>query len=137
MRITRIMPFALICLAGCGGPSIVGKWSATAAQGTATMEFTSNTFKQISDSGSGAMAIHVEASGTYTFDGKKLMMTIQDIQVPEALKAMFTAEALKKVKEKPVELDAKLDGDKLTLTPAQGSSSMSASASGGTFTRVK
>ena len=83
------------------------------------------------------MSVHMEASGTYTYDGKKLVMTITDIQVPEQLKAMLPPDALKKAKEKPIELDAKLEGDKLTITPPQGAKAMAASASGGVFTRVK
>ncbi len=76
------------------------------------------------------------ASGTYTYDGKKLTMTVTDMQVPDQLKALITPAIMEKAKKTPAVIDVKLEGDKLTLTPEAGGSSMAA-AGAGTFTKVK
>ena len=127
MRIFRMLPLAVVCLVGCGAPSIVGKWTANINSGSSTLEFTSNTFKQTSEAGK----MKMEASGTYTYDGKQITMKITDMNVPDQLKSVID-----KVKATPVIIDAKLDGDKLTLTQ-DAAAGTAASASTGTFTRVK
>ncbi len=96
------------------------------------MEFTSNTFKQITD----ASGMHMEASGTYVYDGKKMTMTLTDIKVPDQLKAFAKPEDIAKAKATPSVVEVKLEEEKLTLTPTGGAASMGAAA-GGTFTRVK
>jgi hypothetical protein len=135
MNILRRLPVLLICLIGCGGPTIVGKWTSTASSGTATMEFTSNTFNTISDTSAMGGKMHIEASGTYTFDGKKLVMTTTNIKLPDQLKKL--APMIEQDKGKPVSIDAKLEGDKLTFSTPAGTAAGASGGAGGTFTRVK
>ena len=135
MRKLRIFVLPLIFLAGCGAPGIVGKWSTVVPQGTTTMEFTGNTFKQSSDGEGNGAKVHFEIGGTYTYDGKKITMSVTDIKLPDELKQL--AAAFDKVKEKPIIVDAKLDKDTLTLTPEPGGAAGSGAGVGGTFTRVK
>ena len=133
MRITRLLPFALLCMAGCGkGPAFVGKWTTTMPGGTTNIEFTSNTFKQTSD----FAGMHMESSGTYVSDTTKITMTITDIKMPEQFKALAKPEDIAKAKATPYVVDFKLEEEKLTLTPTGGPAAMGP-VTGGTFTRVK
>ena len=133
MRITRILPFALVCLAGCGGPSLVGKWSVSGdtkmPPGTkVTLDFTSSGFTQAADFTQMGIAIHVDTIGTYTFDGKKAKMTVTDLkfddskipaQYKELAKSQFATQTAA-AKGKTEEVDVKLDGDTATFTQKAG-----------------
>ena len=135
MRINRLLPLSFVCLIGCGGPTIVGKWSTKVREGTTTMEFTSNTFTQSSDGEANGVKMHLELSGTYTFDGKKMKMNVTAIKLPDQLKAF--AAAFDKIKEKPIDVAAKLDKDTLVLAPEAGGTGAAGAGVAGTFTRVK
>lgn len=135
MRNFGLLSLGLICVVGCSkGPTIEGKWLMTAAQGSSTMEFTSNTFKQTSDGDMGGIKIHLEASGNYTYDGKKLVMTITEMKIPDQLKAFVNEE---EVKKKPNTLEAQLVEDTLVIKPESTATGAAAQASTGTFKRVK
>ena len=140
MRIFRILPLALVCLVGCGGPSLVGKWNVSADKmppgAKLTMEFTSTGFTQSTDIVQMGTNIHVDTTGTYTFDGKKLKMTttemkMDDSKIPaqykELAKSAFSAQAAQ-AKGKTEEIDVKLDGDTATFTQPTGKA---------TLTRIK
>ena len=80
--------------------------------------------------------IHVDTTGTYTFDGKKLKMTttemkMDDSKIPaqykELAKSAFNAQAAQ-AKGKTEEIDVKLEGDTATFTQATGKA---------TLTRIK
>ncbi len=139
MRIYRALPLALVCLAGCGGPSLVGKWNMSGAGtppgSTATTDFTANTFKTNFDFNQGGMSFHVDVSGDYTFDGKKLRMTgksfnIDDSKLPAAIKSQMGA--VKGMMEKEMlktdESEIKIENDTFTMTGPKGTM---------TFTKVK
>ena len=136
MRISRLLPIALVCLVGCGGPSLVGKWTMSGAGvpsgAKTTIEFTSDKFTQVMDMDQMGMKIHVDSSGTYTFDGKKLKMKVTDIKLddsklPDAVKSMAKTQ-MEAEKGKEQEADVKLEADTATLT-AKGSTA--------TLTKVK
>ena len=141
MRITCILPLVLVCLVGCGGPSLVGKWNVAGdtkmPPGAKLMlDFKSDKFTQTTDFDQMGVKIHVDTTGTYTFDGKKLKMTVTDIklddsnipaQYKELAKSQFEAQA-GAARGKTEEIDVKLEGDTATFTQKTGTS---------TLTRVK
>lgn len=141
MRISHVLPFALVCLVGCShGPSLVGKWTVSGDKVPKSsklgMEFTSSGFTQTTDMEQMGVNIHIDTNGTYTFDGKKLKMTVTDMklddskipaQYKEIAKSGFAAQAAA-AKGKTEEIDVKLDGDTATFTQPKGSA---------TLTRVK
>jgi hypothetical protein len=133
MRNLLFLPIALVCLAGCGGPSLVGKWNVSGdkklpAGANTVIEFTSDKFTQTTDFMQMRIRVHFDIIGTYTFDGKKLKrivtdMKLDDSQIPSQFKEMarsqFSVQA-DAVKGKVEEIEVKLDGDTATLTQKDG-----------------
>lgn len=133
MRIYRMLPLALICLAGCsGGPSLAGKWNMNApgmpAGSSLITEFTSNKFTTTLDTEQMGIKLHVETSGDYTYDGKKLKMTTTDIKIDDSklpeMARKSIKEAVEKEKGKSKEGDLKLEGDKATFSAPEGTLNM-------------
>jgi hypothetical protein len=126
MRIVMLLPLALVCLVGCGGPSIDGKYSMTGEGtppgGTIVIDFKAGKFTQTMDVDQFGMKIHADTTGTYTYDGKKLKMTVTDIKVddaklPEQVKAMIKGQ-IEETKTKSQESDVKIEGEVISLTSA-------------------
>ena len=139
MRKFCVLPLALIVLAGCGGPTIVGKWNTSgpkSTEGTTLVtEFQDKTFTVNVNIEKGEQKLKFDFSGDYTFDGKKLKMTAKTVHVDDStLPAMLKSQVpmIKSGLEKQVlntqEGDAKLDGDTLTFTVGSQTT---------TFTRIK
>lgn len=127
MRIFRMLPLALVCLVGCGGPPLAGKWNMSAAGSPPgsklVTEFMADTFKVDVEFEQGGMKMKFDFSGDYTYDGKKLKMVgktvhIDESSLPAAVKGQLPM--IKSSLEKTVlttqEGDAKLEGDTLTFT---------------------
>lgn len=100
------------------------------------MDFTSSGYTQTAEFDQMGMKIHVDTLGTYTFDGKKLKMTVTDMkfddsQIPaqykEIAKSQFATQATA-AKGKTEEIDVTLDGDKATFSQKSGTA---------TLTRIK
>ena len=124
MQSFRLLPFVLVCLVGCGGPSLSGKYSVAAdgmPPGTKiVMEFNSGKYTQTVDADAMGMKLHSDTTGTYTYDGKKIVMTITDIKVgdsnlPAAAKEQMKAQ-IEAGKSKPQESEVKIDGENMTFT---------------------
>ncbi len=118
-----------LLLAGCSKPSLVGTWELKSPAMVTTMEFTDTTFKstslKIMDKKPvivNGEAIRTETSGTYTFDGKQLTLTVTDVKLPDAMKSQKTPTDMEKHTSAQ---DAELNGDKLTISPAEGSQGVS------------
>jgi hypothetical protein len=119
-----MLPFALVCLIGCGGPSIDGKYN-LAADGmppgsSLVLEFKGGNFTQVLDAENMGIKIHVDTTGTYTYDGKKLVMTekevkVDDSKLPAQLKAAIKSQ-VEASKGKVQTSDVKIEGDKIMLT---------------------
>lgn len=124
MRILSIVPFALVCLIGCGGPSLSGKYEMTAdgmPPGTKiTIEFNGGTFNQVVDADVAGMKMHSDTVGTYTYDGKKLVQTVKEVKIddsklPEQVKTGIKAQ-VEAAKGKSTEFEVKIEGEGMTLT---------------------
>ncbi|MEI7985591.1 MAG: hypothetical protein WCI55_08175 [Armatimonadota bacterium] len=124
MRIVWMLPFALISLVGCGGPTIDGKYSMTGEGtppgGKIVMDLKAGKFTQTMDVEQMGMKIHADTTGTYTFDGKKIKMTVTDIKVDDAnlpaqVKEMIKGQ-IEQTKSKTQESDVKIEGEVVTLT---------------------
>ena len=126
MRLYRALPFVLVFLAGCGGPSLGGKWTASGggvpAGAKSTIEFTDSTFKQTIEATQMGISLKIEANGTYTINDKKIKLTVNDLKLDDSqIPAAFKDQAKKQVeagKGKTQEGDLKIDGDTATITSA-------------------
>ncbi|MBS1728558.1 MAG: hypothetical protein JST51_17715 [Armatimonadetes bacterium] len=127
MRIYRALPLALVCLAGCGGPSLVGKWTmsgASAPPGAITIiEFTSDSFTQTVDMAQ-PIQVHAVGKGVYKIQGDKISMTVNDVEIddskfPEALKAAVKG-TIDKQKGQTITGTLKIEGDTATITADKG-----------------
>ncbi len=127
MRKCFALSLALLCLAGCGSPGIVGKWNmgggGVAPGSKLVTEFMANTFTVSAEVEQAGAKIKFEFSGDYTFDGKKLKMVGKSVKLDESSLpaiAKSMAATFKSSLEKAVlttqEGDAKLEGDTLTFT---------------------
>ncbi|MBS1700984.1 MAG: hypothetical protein JST12_04930 [Armatimonadetes bacterium] len=134
MRNYAVLTLAIVCLAGCGRPTLVGKWSATENGGTMTLDFTSNEMTMNMDSDALGQKFHMEMSGPYTYDGKNIHWTVDEINLPGDFKQLSAV--LEQQKGKSSDIPAKIEGDKLTLSTTSSDAMLSKSSSG-TFTRVK
>ncbi|MBS1700985.1 MAG: hypothetical protein JST12_04935 [Armatimonadetes bacterium] len=87
MRTFCCLLLPVLCMTGCGKPSLAGKWSVTGSKTvtakSATAEFKDDTFTLDTAVGSGRASIKVIASGDYTFDGKKLTMTTTAVRIDD------------------------------------------------------
>ncbi|MBI1333176.1 MAG: hypothetical protein GC165_09880 [Armatimonadetes bacterium] len=86
------------------------------------------------DSNMMGQSFHMEMSGPYTYDGKNIHWTPDTIKLPDQLQKL--ASMFDQQKGKPVDIPAKIEGDKLTLSTTSSDAMLSKSSSG-TFTRVK
>jgi hypothetical protein len=139
MRFLRVLPLTLICLAGCGTPSLVGKWNmsggSTPPGSKLVAEFMASTFTVNAEVEQAGSNVKFAFSGYYTFDGKKLKMTgqylnLDESTLPAAAKGMIPLikSSLEKALLTTSEGDAKLEGDTMTFT-TNGKPT--------TFTRIK
>jgi len=139
MRILHALPLAIVCLVGCGGPSLAGKWDTKAAGAPpgskAVTEFTGSTFTMGLDMGQGDQSLHIDFSGDYTFDGKKLKMVgkkvvVDDSKIPAQFKSQVKAiqPMLEQQLLKTEEGDLKLEGDVATFNNGKTTT---------TFTKIK
>lgn len=120
-----VLAAMLVMLAGCGGPSLVGKWdSAVAVQGggKAVTEFKAdNTFSMNLQSPMLPAAITV--SGTYKVEGNKLTINSNDVTAPgvaPALMAMIKANA----KQSDTSTFKFADNDTVEMTGSKGATTM-------------
>jgi hypothetical protein len=124
MRNVRFLPFALVCLIGCGGPSLSGKYTMTGdgipPGGKIVLDFNGGKFSQSLDVEQMGMKIHADSTGTYKLDGKKLSMTVTDVKVDDSKLPIQVREIVKSQiadsKAKTQESDVKFEGDTVTLT---------------------
>ena len=127
MRILGLFIAVIVCLVGCGSPSLAGKWNMTGAivplGSSCIVEFMASTFTTRAVIDQDGTKIRFEFSGDYTYDGKKLKLTGKSINVdelsfpPEAKSLIEPFKAsLKESIVSTQEGDAKLDGDVLVFT---------------------
>lgn len=114
-------------LVGCqSGPSVVGKWNSNIGGLAAQFEFTSDgKMKQTAN----AMNLEITASGTYVVQGETLKITVQDVTIPNAPKALMDmAKSQAKLGTEQSGTIKFTDNDNFTLTVAGANQ---------TFSRIK